>query len=154
MYAIETQGLTKFYGKARGVIDLNLKIEEGEIYGFIGPNGAGKSTTIRLLLSLLFPSSGSGRIFDYDIVEDGPKIKQIIGFVPSEIHYYEKMTVKELIEYSRAYCHTIYKKKLNKKKISSEEHHTFNISLLTLIRLQVYDEDDLTLLCKNKKPKI
>jgi len=100
MYAIETHKLTKYYGKARGVLDLDLKIEEGEIYGFIGPNGAGKSTTIRLLISLLFPTNGTGKIFDYDIVNDGPKIKQIIGFVPSEIHYYEKMTAKELIEYS------------------------------------------------------
>ena len=61
--------------------------------------------------------------------------------------------IKELIEYSRVFCHTIYKKKLNKKKISYDEHHTFNISLLTLIRLQVYDEDDLTLICKNKLSK-
>ena len=60
------------------------------------------------------------------------------------------INIKELIEYSRVFCKTIYNKKLNKKKISSEEHHTFNISILTLVRLQVYDEDDLTLICKNK----
>ena len=100
MYAIETKKLTKYYGKARGVIDLNLKIKEGEIYGFIGPNGSGKTTTIRLLLSLLFPTSGTGNIFSYDIVKDGPQIKKMVGFVPSEVNYYEKMTVKELIEYS------------------------------------------------------
>ena len=81
MYAIETKGLTKFYGKSRGIIDLDLQIEEGEIYGFIGPNGSEKSTTIRLLLSLLFPTNGTGKIFNYDIIKDGPKIKQMVGFV-------------------------------------------------------------------------
>jgi len=100
MYAIETDGLTKYYGKDRGIIDLNLKIKEGEIFGFIGPNGSGKTTTIRLFLSLLFPTSGSGKIFNYDIVKDGPRIKKIVGFIPTEVNYYENMTVKELIEYS------------------------------------------------------
>ncbi len=100
MYAIETDKLTKYYGKDRGIIDLNLKINEGEIFGFIGPNGSGKTTTIRLFLSLLFPTSGSGKIFHYDIVKDGPRIKKIVGFIPTEVNYYENMTVKELIEYS------------------------------------------------------
>lgn len=100
MHAIETEGLTKYYGKDRGIIDLNLKINEGEIFGFIGPNGSGKTTTIRLFLSLLFPTSGSGKIFNYDIAKDGPRIKQIVGFIPTEVNYYENMTVKELIEYS------------------------------------------------------
>ena len=100
MYAIETEGLTKYYGKDRGIIDLNLKINEGEIFGFIGPNGSGKTTTIRLFLSLLFPTSGSGKIFNYDIAKDGPRIKQIVGYIPTEVNYYENMTVKELIEYS------------------------------------------------------
>jgi len=100
MFAIETNGLTKYYGKDRGIIDLNLKINEGEIFGFIGPNGLGKTTTIRLFLSLLFPTSGSSKIFNYDIAKDGPRIKKIVGFIPTEVNYYENMTVKELIEYS------------------------------------------------------
>ncbi|MBT8378944.1 MAG: ABC transporter ATP-binding protein [Ignavibacteria bacterium] len=100
MYAIETEGLTKYYGKDRGITDLNLKINEGEIFGFIGPNGSGKTTTIRLFLSLLFPTSGRGKIFNYDIVKDGPRIKKNVGFIPTEVNYYENMTVKELIEYS------------------------------------------------------
>ncbi len=100
MYAIETEGLTKYYGKDRGIIDINLKINEGEIFGFIGPNGSGKTTTIRLFLSLLFPTSGSGKIFHYDIAKEGPRIKKIVGFIPTEVNYYENMTVKELIEYS------------------------------------------------------
>jgi len=100
MYALEANKLTKFYGRDRGIIDLSLKIDEGEIFGFIGPNGSGKTTTIRLFLNLLFPTSGSGRIFDYDIVRDGPSINEIVGFIPAEVNYYEHMTVKELIEYS------------------------------------------------------
>ena len=100
MNAIETIGLTKYYGKERGIVDLNFILQEGEIYGFIGPNGAGKSTTIRLLLSLLFPSGGSGKVFGMDIVTEGPAIKRIVGFVPSEVHYYNKMTVRELLQYS------------------------------------------------------
>jgi ABC-2 type transport system ATP-binding protein len=109
MYAIETNSLTKFYGKSRGIIDLNLRVKEGEIFGFIGPNGAGKSTAIRLFLSLLFPSKGSGKIFEYDIVRQSTKIKQIVGFVPSEVHYYDNMKVGELLKYSARF----YKISLN-----------------------------------------
>lgn len=110
MNAIETIGLTKYYGKARGIIDLNLVIPEGEIYGFIGPNGAGKSTTIRLLLSLLFPSGGSGKIYGKDIVKEGPSIKRMIGFVPSEVHYYDNMTVNELLHYSARFYKVAFDK--------------------------------------------
>jgi ABC-2 type transport system ATP-binding protein len=100
MYVIETQNLTKFYGKSRGIIDIDLKIEPGEIFGFIGPNGAGKSTTIRTLLGLIFPTSGSGKIFGLDIVKDAKEIKKQIGFMPSEVQYYDKMDVHELLMYS------------------------------------------------------
>lgn len=103
MYVIETQGLTKYYGKDRGIIDLNLKIEPGEIFGFIGPNGAGKSTTIRTLLGLIFPTSGSGRIFGMDIVKESKEIKKQLGYMPSEVNYYEKMDVHELLSYSAAF---------------------------------------------------
>lgn len=109
MYAIETTKLTKYYGKDRGIENLGLQVKEGEIFGFIGPNGAGKSTTIRLLLSLLFPTGGSGKIFDLDIVKQGPEIKKITGFVPSEVGYYHGMTVKELFRYSAGF----YKVPLN-----------------------------------------
>jgi ABC-2 type transport system ATP-binding protein len=100
MYAIETRNLTKYYGKARGIIDLNLEIEQGEIFGFIGPNGAGKSTTIRTLMGLIFPTSGSGRIFGKDIVKETKEIKKHVGYLPSEISYYDKMEVRELLHYS------------------------------------------------------
>lgn len=66
MNIIETQNLTKYYGKARGILNLNLTVEEGEFFGFIGPNGAGKSTTIRTLLGLMRPSSGKALLFGQD----------------------------------------------------------------------------------------
>lgn len=103
MYAVETQNLTKYYGKSRGIIDIDLKIEPGEIFGFIGPNGAGKSTTIRTLLGLIFPTSGSGRIFGLDIIKDTKEIKKQIGFMPSDVQYYEKMDVRELLRYSAGF---------------------------------------------------
>lgn len=123
MNAIEAQSLTKFYGKSRGVIDLNFKVEEGETYGFIGPNGAGKSTTIRLLLNLLFPSSGGAKIFNKDIIRDSTDIKQLIGFVPSEVNYYPQLTVRQLLEYSARF----YRVQLNghfKKLIDTLEVET------------------------------
>ena len=70
MNAIQTASLTKYYGKARGIINLNLTVEEGECFGFIGPNGAGKSTTIRTLLGLISPSSGSATVLGKDIVKE------------------------------------------------------------------------------------
>lgn len=103
MAVIETYNLTKYYGKARGIIDVSLMIEEGEIFGFIGPNGAGKSTTIRTFLSLIHPSRGSGKIFGLDIVKESKKIKKHIGFMPSEVNYYDKMDVIELLKYSAAF---------------------------------------------------
>jgi len=109
MNAISTKSLTKYYGKSRGVIDLNFEVEEGETYGFIGPNGAGKSTTIRLFLSLLFPSSGGAKIFGHDIIREDKKIKKMVGFVPSEVNYYNNMIVKEMLEYSARF----YKAPLN-----------------------------------------
>lgn len=103
MNIIETKNLTKMYGNARGITDINLSIEEGEIFGFIGPNGAGKSTTIRTLLGLIFPTSGSATIFGKDILSDGPEIREQIGYLPSEVFYYDGMRVKDLLGYSASF---------------------------------------------------
>ncbi len=103
---IETQNLTKSYGKNRGIIDLNLEIESGEIFGFIGPNGAGKSTTIRTLLGLIYPTSGSGSINGLDIVKNTKDIKKQIGYMPAEVNYYHKMDVRELLDYSAGFYDT------------------------------------------------
>jgi ABC-2 type transport system ATP-binding protein len=103
MSIIEVNNLTKYYGKARGIVDVSFAEDEGEIFGFIGPNGAGKSTTIRLLLSLIHPTSGSARIFGKDVTQHGPEIRRDIGYLPSEVYYYEGMKVIDLLNYSASF---------------------------------------------------
>ncbi len=100
MRAIETSRLTKYYGKHRGIIDLDMEISQGEIFGFVGPNGAGKSTTIRCLVGLIFPSGGRASVLGMDIAEKPKEIRQRIGYLPSEVEYYDGMSVRELLEYS------------------------------------------------------
>jgi ABC-2 type transport system ATP-binding protein len=103
MSIIEVTNLTKYYGKARGIVDVSFNEEEGEIFGFIGPNGAGKSTTIRLLLSLIHPTSGNAKVFGKDVVDHGPEIRRDIGYLPSEVYYYEGMKVIDLLKYSASF---------------------------------------------------
>lgn len=100
MFAIETRRLTKYYGKARGIIDVDLQINEGEIFGFIGPNGAGKSTTIRTLLNFVHPTSGEAYILGKDCFTQSKEIKHEIGYLPSEVSYYEELTARQLLRYS------------------------------------------------------
>ena len=111
MNIIEVNNLTKTYGAARGISDVSFTVEQGEIFGFIGPNGAGKSTTIRTLLSLIHPTSGSATIFGKDIIKDAPEIKKDIGYLPSEVFYYDHMKVKDLLKYSASF----YKKDCSKR---------------------------------------
>jgi ABC-2 type transport system ATP-binding protein len=103
MSVIEVNKLTKYYGKSRGIVDVSFEVKEGEIFGFIGPNGAGKSTTIRLLLSLIHPTSGSAKIFGKDVVTHGTEIRRDIGYLPSEVFYYEGMKVIDLLKYSASF---------------------------------------------------
>ncbi|MGE5415867.1 MAG: ABC transporter ATP-binding protein [Acidobacteriota bacterium] len=103
MPVIETKGLTKYYGKSRGIEDIDLSIEEGEFFGFIGPNGAGKSTTVRTLLNFIYPSSGSAFILGMDCVSQSTEIKQLIGYVPSEINYYREVKVRNLLSYAASF---------------------------------------------------
>lgn len=100
MEIIQTTKLTKYYGKARGIIDLDLTVEQGEFFGFIGPNGAGKSTTIRTLLGLIAPTSGSAMIFGKDVTKEKKAILQNIGYLPSEALFYQGMKVKEILKLS------------------------------------------------------
>lgn len=100
MEMIKTEKLTKYYGKARGILNLDLTVERGEFFGFIGPNGAGKSTTIRILLGLLSPTSGSARIAGMDAVKDKEVILKKIGYLPSEAVFYPGMRVKEILKLS------------------------------------------------------
>lgn len=117
MNVIEINQLTKNYGKARGISDVSFNVEEGEVFGFIGPNGAGKSTTIRTLLGLIFPTSGNATIFGKDCIKEGPEIRKEVGYLPSEVFYYDKMKVIDLLKYSASF----YKKDCTKrmKELSS-----------------------------------
>ena len=114
MYIIETNNLCKSYGKSRGIIDVNLKIKEGEIFGFVGPNGAGKSTTIRTLLNFIFPTSGSARILGKDMVKESSEIKKYIGYVPSEVKFYDEVKVKDIIKYSASFYNNVNKEEIDK----------------------------------------
>ena len=100
MDAIETMNLTKYYGKARGIINLSLTVGKGECFGFIGPNGAGKSTTIRTLLGLISPTSGSARILGKDIVKEKTDILRDTGYLPSEVMFYPGMRVRDILKFS------------------------------------------------------
>ena len=100
MEAIKTINLTKYYGKSRGIIELNLSVEKGECFGFIGPNGAGKSTTIRTLLGLISPTSGSAFIFGKDITKEKEAVLQNVGYLPSEAVFYSGMKVKDVLKLS------------------------------------------------------
>lgn len=100
MDIIKTDRLTKYYGKARGITDLDLTIKEGEFFGFIGPNGAGKSTTIRTLLGLITPSSGRALIFGKDITKEKESVLRDIGYLPSEALFYGGMRVKDVLKLS------------------------------------------------------
>ncbi len=100
MKAIQTINLTKRYGKHRGIENVGLAIDEGDFFGFIGPNGAGKSTTIRTLLGLIFPTSGTAEIFGKQIVNDKTEILAQVGYLPSEAIYYGNMRVRDILSFA------------------------------------------------------
>ena len=97
---IALNGLTKSYGKHRGISDLSFSVNAGEIFGFIGPNGAGKSTTIRTLMGLIRPTGGSATIFGLDCQTQASEIARNVGYLPSEDSYYENMKVHQLLQYT------------------------------------------------------
>jgi ABC-2 type transport system ATP-binding protein len=98
-HVIETERLTKSYGTHRGIIELDLAVEEGEAFGFLGPNGAGKTTTIRTLLDHIRPTSGKARIFGIDTHQDPISIHARLGYLPGEFVLYDKLTGGQTIEY-------------------------------------------------------
>lgn len=100
MDAVKTEHLTKYYGKARGIENVSLTVSEGEFFGFIGPNGAGKSTTIRTLLGLISPTSGSASILGFDIEKNREELLSQIGYLPSEAVFYSGMRVKDVLRLS------------------------------------------------------
>jgi ABC-2 type transport system ATP-binding protein len=96
---IETERLTKSYGANRGIVDLDLEVDEGEVFGFLGPNGAGKTTTIRTLLDHLRPTSGKARIFGIETTADPVAIHRRTGYLPGEFTLYDRLTGGQTIEY-------------------------------------------------------
>ena len=97
---VEIKNLTKSYGKNRGVIDVSLGIEEGDIFGFLGPNGAGQSTTIRSMLGFLKINSGEIKILGMDSIKQHEEILRNVGYMPSEAWFYDSMKVKDVIKYA------------------------------------------------------
>jgi ABC-type multidrug transport system, ATPase component len=96
---IETRGLTKFYGRAPGIIDLDLEVRSGEVFGFLGPNGAGKSTTIRTLLDLLHPTRGTATLFGLDSRAHSLSIRRRTGYLPADLAIYPAMTGRQALHY-------------------------------------------------------
>ena len=110
---LEIKGLTKYYGNILGVKDLSLTLNKGEIFGFIGPNGAGKSTTIRSIMNLINKNEGTILINGKEFVKDDISLKKIIGYLPSEIHLYDDLTVKEMLDYHESF----YSKNIHKRRM-------------------------------------
>lgn len=99
---IETHNLTKRYKNVTALENLNLTVEEGEIFGYIGPNGAGKTTTLKILATLLTPTHGTARVCGYDVGHDSKKIRPLIGYMPDFFGVYEDMTVEEYLTFFAA----------------------------------------------------
>jgi ABC-2 type transport system ATP-binding protein len=100
--AIGCEGLTKFYGHTRGVEDLDLTVEPGQVFGFLGPNGAGKTTTIRLLLDFIRPTRGQVEVLGLDPRRDGLKLRRRLGYLPGELALYERLTGQQLLGFFAA----------------------------------------------------
>lgn len=97
-YLIETSGLTVYYGRHRGITDVDLTVEQGEVFGFLGPNGAGKTTTQRVLLDIIRPTSGKATIFGLDCQTQGVELRQRIGYLPGELALYKNMKASQFFK--------------------------------------------------------
>ena len=112
MNILEIKNLTKYYGKTLAVKKLNLELKEGEIFGFIGPNGAGKSTTIRAIMNLINKTEGEIYFNKELLTKDKVELKKLIGYLPSEVSFYEDLTVKEMLDYHESF----YNQNLTKRR--------------------------------------
>lgn len=110
---LEIKNLTKYYDKVLGVENLSLSLEKGEVFGFIGPNGAGKSTTIRSIMNLINKTEGEVYLNGKKLTKKCAKLKDMIGYLPSEIHLYDDLTVKEMLDYHESF----YKKDIHKRRL-------------------------------------
>jgi ABC-2 type transport system ATP-binding protein len=126
---IQTRNLTKYYGKNRGIENLNLEVKKGEIFGFLGPNGAGKTTTIRLLLDLIRKTSGEATIFGYDVQKESQKIRERVAYVPGELGFYKDWTGRRTLQYLfKLYNHAV------KWTVVEELAQIFKLTLDTKVR--------------------
>lgn len=100
MEIVKIENLRKYYGNNRGIENVTFSVNKGEIFGFIGPNGSGKSTTIRILMGLIKKDSGNATVFDKEAGPDSSFINKRVGYVPSEINFYNDMRVGEFLDYS------------------------------------------------------
>lgn len=110
---LEIQNFTKYYGNILAVKNLNLSLEEGEVFGFIGPNGAGKSTTIRSVMNFINKTEGNVYFEGKELTRDNISLKEEIGYLPSEVNLYEDFTVKEMLDFHESF----YKKNIHKKRV-------------------------------------
>ena len=97
---VAVDGLTKTFGRHRGVEDLRFEVAEGEIFGFLGPNGAGKSTTIRMLTGLSHPTAGAGTVFGLDPIGDAVAVHRRIGYLPGELALHPRLTGREHVDFA------------------------------------------------------
>lgn len=113
MDVIEIKSLVKDYGNKRAVDNINISIKEGDIVGFIGPNGAGKSTTIKTLFNFIYPTSGECKVFGMDCIKDAEKIREKVGYVPSEVNFYKDVKVKDILKYAASFYKNLDKNKVD-----------------------------------------
>ena len=104
--AVRTTGLTKSYKEVSALSDLNLEVPTNSIFGFLGPNGSGKTTTIKLLLGLTNPTSGSAHIFGQDVVDDGLDVRRNVGYLAQDTRYFDNMTARETLRYRAGFYYT------------------------------------------------
>ncbi len=97
-HVIETKGLTVYYGRQRGIVDVDLRVEQGEIFGFLGPNGAGKTTTQRVLLDIIRPTAGEAHMFGLDCQKQGVEARRRVGYLPGELALYDSMRASQFFE--------------------------------------------------------
>ncbi len=97
-YAIETNGLSVYYGRHRGILDVDLRVEKGDVFGFLGPNGAGKTTTERVLMDVIRPTAGQARIFGKDCQKESVSARESVGYLPGELSLYENLTARRFFK--------------------------------------------------------
>jgi ABC-2 type transport system ATP-binding protein len=97
-YVIETKGLSVYYGRHRGILDVDLRIEKGEVFGFLGPNGSGKTTTQRVLMDVIRPTAGEARMFGKDCQKEGVAARDRVGYLPGELSLYDNLTARHFFK--------------------------------------------------------